>query len=232
VANINTAATHTLDAAGIQTVVADKAGCCGAIYFHQGHQEGGLADMRRSIDAWWPLISSGQVEAIVMNASGCGVTVKDCGNTLAHDPAYAQKAERVSALTRDLSELLPELWPLLQEKLGPLNEHQLAFHPQCTLQHGQQLRGGVEKHLTALGFQVSIASDESHLCCGSDGTSSVLRPKIAYEMRNRKLWATWRTMDGRRTAPKRTLKKPCRSLKSIPHACWRGDLCGKTCLWL
>ncbi|MFY7939944.1 MAG: glycolate oxidase subunit GlcF [Burkholderiaceae bacterium] len=185
--NINSATARVLDAAGIQTVVADKAGCCGAIRSHLGDQEGGLADMRRNIDAWWPLISGGQVEAIVMNASGCGVTVKEYGHALAHDPAYAERAERVSALTRDLSELLPDLVPMLKDKLGPLKERQLAFHPPCTLQHGQQLRGGVEKHLNALGFQVSIASNESHLCCGSAGTYSVLQPKIAYELRDRKL---------------------------------------------
>ena len=98
-----------LDAAGIQTVVADKAGCCGAIRAHLGDQEGGWADMRRNIDAWWPLISSGQVEAIVMNGSGCGVTVKEYSHALARDPAYAGRARRVSALICDLGELLPDM---------------------------------------------------------------------------------------------------------------------------
>jgi glycolate oxidase iron-sulfur subunit len=185
--NINSATARVLDAAGIQTVVADKAGCCGAIRSHLGDQEGGLADMRRNIDAWWPWVSSGQVEAIVMNASGCGLAVKEYGHALAHDPDYADKARRVSELTRDLSELLPDLVPLLMDKLGHLQQRRLAFHPPCTLQHGQQLRGGVEKHLGALGFQVSVASNESHLCCGSAGTYSVLQPKMAYELRDRKL---------------------------------------------
>jgi glycolate oxidase iron-sulfur subunit len=185
--NINSATARVLDAAGIQTVVAAKAGCCGAIRTHLGDQEGGLADMRRNIDAWWPLVESSQVEAIVMNASGCGLAVKEYAHALAHDPAYAEKAERVSSLTRDLSELLPDLVPLLKDKIGPIKERQLAFHPPCTLQHGQQLRGGVETHLNALGFQVSIATNESHLCCGSAGTYSVLQPKIAYELRDRKL---------------------------------------------
>ena len=185
--NINSATARVLDAAGIQTVVADKAGCCGAIRSHLGDQEGGLSDMRRNIDAWWPHVESGQVEAIVMNASGCGVTVKDYAHALLHDPAYADKAERISNLTRDLSELLPDLVPLLKNKLGTIQERQLAFHPPCTLQHGQQLRGGVEKHLSALGFEVHIASNESHLCCGSAGTYSVLQPKLAYALRDRKL---------------------------------------------
>ena len=185
--NINSATARVLDAAGIQTLVADKAGCCGAIRSHLGDHAGGLDDMRRNIDAWWPFISSGQVESIVMNASGCGVTVKEYGHALAHDPAYASRAQQVSDMTRDLSELLPDLVPLLKEKMGAIEARPLAFHPPCTLQHGQQLRGGVETHLTALGFHVRVATQESHLCCGSAGTYSVLQPQIAYQLRDRKL---------------------------------------------
>ena len=186
--NINSATARVLDAAGIQTVVADEAGCCGAIRTHLNDREGGLKDMRRNVDAWWPLIQSGGFEAIVMNASGCGVTVKDYGHALALDPAYAEKAKRVSELTRDLSELLPDLVPLLKTKLRLRDvPTQLAFHPPCTLQHGQQLRGGVETHLNALGFNVRVAASESHLCCGSAGTYSVLQPALAYQLRDRKL---------------------------------------------
>ena len=100
---------RVLDAAGIQTVVADEAGCCGAIRTHLNDREGGLKDMRRNIDAWWPQVDAGEVEAIVMNASGCGVTVKEYGHILQHDPLYADKARRISALTQDLSELLPDI---------------------------------------------------------------------------------------------------------------------------
>ena len=193
--NINSATARVLDAAGIQTLVADDAGCCGAIRTHLGDIGGGLADMRRNIDAWWPLVngltSEGKVEAIVMNASGCGVTVKDYGHALAHDPDYADKARRVSELTRDLSELLPDLVPALSGQLSGqlrgLKTTRLAFHPPCTLQHGQQLRGGVETHLGALGFEVSLATSESHLCCGSAGTYSVLQPVLATQLRDRKL---------------------------------------------
>ncbi len=205
--NINAATARVLDAAGIQTLVADDAGCCGAIRTHLSDVEGGLHDMRRNIDAWWPLVegltSAGKVEAIVMNASGCGVTVKDYGHALAHDSDYAAKAERISALTKDLSELLPELVEPLRLKLArprwagergggatstPARRVvRLAYHPPCTLQHGQQLRGGVETHLNALGFEVSVATNESHLCCGSAGTYSVLQPTLAYELRDRKL---------------------------------------------
>jgi glycolate oxidase iron-sulfur subunit len=189
--NINSATARVLDAAGIQTLVADDAGCCGAIRTHLNDRDGGLADMRRNIDAWWPLVEGltgrGPVEAIVMNASGCGVTVKEYGHALAHDPAYADKARRIAGLTRDLSELLPEIVPKLKNRLHRGHPKLLAFHPPCTLQHGQQLRGGVEQHLGALGFDVRLAPVESHLCCGSAGTYSVLQPELAGQLRDRKL---------------------------------------------
>ena len=198
--NINSATARVLDAAGLQTLVAADAGCCGAIRSHLSDQEGGLADMRRNIDAWWPRVTGlgeeGAVEAIVMNASGCGAMVKDYGHALAHDPAYAEKAARISALTRDLSELLPELVAPLQALLASRRRRgetpatvPLAYHPPCTLQHGQQLRGGVETHLAALGFDVRTAPVDSHLCCGSAGTYSVLQPELATALRDRKLKA-------------------------------------------
>jgi glycolate oxidase iron-sulfur subunit len=190
---INTATARVLDAAGIQTVVAPEAGCCGAVRFHLNDQAGGLAQMRANIDAWWPHIEGrdGQagVEALVMNASGCGVTVKEYGHLLRHDPAYAAKAARVSDLTRDLSELLPDLVPVLQPLLArrPDAARTIAYHPPCTLQHGQKLRGGVEQHLATLGFTVQVARNESHLCCGSAGTYSVLQPELSRRLRDRKL---------------------------------------------
>ena len=196
--NINAATARVLDAVGVQTLVADGAGCCGAIRTHLNDVEGGLADMRRNIDAWWPLVegltSEGRVEAIVMNASGCGVTVKEYGQALAHDPAYAEKARRIAALTRDVSELLHDLAPALQKVIrqarpasgdGPVGR--LAYHPPCTLQHGQKLRGGVEGLLRGLGFEVHLSSTESHLCCGSAGTYSVLQPELSEQLRDRKL---------------------------------------------
>ena len=190
--NIDSATARVLDAAGIQALVADGAGCCGAIRAHLGDAEGGLADMRRNIDAWWPLVEgltkAGRVEAIVVNASGCGVTVKDYGHALRHDPDYAQRAARVALLARDPSELLPELVAALKARVVPPAEAaRLAFHPPCTLQHGQQLRGGVEAGLRALGFEVQLAAMEAHLCCGSAGTYSVLQPLLATQLRDRKL---------------------------------------------
>ena len=191
--NINAATARVLDAAGIQTLIAPEAGCCGAVKFHLNDQDGGMAQMRANIDAWWPFVapdSDQPVQAIVMNASGCGVMVKDYGHVLRNDPAYAAKAQCISELTRDLSELLPDLVPSLKSKLKPqklAQAGQQVFHPPCTLQHGQQLKGGVEKHLGELGFAVQTAAVEPHLCCGSAGTYSVLNPKISYALRDRKL---------------------------------------------
>ena len=184
--NINGATARVLDAAGIQTLIAPKAGCCGAVKFHLNDQEGGRDEMRANIDAWLPYLESGEAECIVMNASGCGVTVKEYGHALRGDPAYAAKAEKVSRATRDLSELLPDLVPLLKDKIQP-QTRPFAFHPPCTLQHGQKLRGGVERGLAALGFTLRLAASESHLCCGSAGTYSVLEPQTAHQLRDRKL---------------------------------------------
>ena len=192
--NINRATARVLDAAGIETVVAAAAGCCGAVKFHLDDQAGGMAAMRVNIDAWWPFIDAkAGVEAIVMNASGCGVTVKEYGHILRDDPQYADKAARVSALTVDLSELLPELVRQLAPRLDPQRVSAaqgaapIAFHPPCTLQHGQRLRGGVEQHLALLGFRLQLSPVEPHLCCGSAGTYSVLNPNLAQQLRDRKL---------------------------------------------
>ncbi len=185
--NINFATARVLDAAGIQSVIAPKAGCCGAVKFHLNDQEGGKAQMRANIDAWWPHLPS--VEAIIMNASGCGVTVKEYGHLLRDDPVYAAKAARISALTQDLSEWLPELSATLRGTLRdlPAQAGAMVFHPPCSLQHGQQLRGGVERYLGELGFNIRVTGAEAHLCCGSAGTYSVLNPALAQQLRERKL---------------------------------------------
>ncbi len=183
--NINSATARVLDAVGVQTLIAPKAGCCGAVKFHLNDQEGGKVAMRANIDAWWPYVEQG-VEAIIMNASGCGVTVKEYGHILHDEPDYAARAQRISALTKDLSEWLPEIAASLRGKVA-VKAAQVAFHPPCTLQHGQQLRGGVEQHLGELGFNIQLSNNESNLCCGSAGTYSVLNPDLAYQLRDRKL---------------------------------------------
>jgi glycolate oxidase iron-sulfur subunit len=183
--NINAAAARVLDALGVQLLVAPQAGCCGAIRYHMNDQDGGLNDMRNNIDAWWPLVEAG-VEAIVMTASGCGVTVKEYGHLLAHDAQYAQKAQRISELTRDLSEIMPAFEDELRQKLAGGIGKRVAYHPPCTLQHGQQIRGKVESLLRAIGVDVRLCAD-SHLCCGSAGTYSVLQPALSYQLRDNKL---------------------------------------------
>lgn len=186
--SINFSTARVLDAVGIQTLVVPEAGCCGAVRYHLNDHEGGLDDMRHNIDAWWPFLEAGHVEAIVMNASGCGAMVKDYGYTLRNDPAYAEKARRVSELTRDVSELLPDIAPSLKGRIAPI-AGRVAWHPPCTLQHAQKIRGVVEQCMGDLGFDVRAPACEPHLCCGSAGTYSVLQPELAHRLRDRKLEA-------------------------------------------
>ena len=181
--NINAATARVLDALEVQLIIAPKAGCCGAIRHHLNDQDGALDDMRRNIDAWWPSVEAG-VEAIVMTASGCGVTVKEYGHLLAHDTAYAARAARISELTKDLSEIMPAFEQQLAAKVKV--KKRVAYHPPCTLQHGQQIRGKVEGVLRAIGVDVTLCAD-SHLCCGSAGTYSVLQPELSYQLRDNKL---------------------------------------------
>jgi glycolate oxidase iron-sulfur subunit len=181
--NINAATARVLDALEVQLIIAPKAGCCGAIRHHLNDQDGALDDMRRNIDAWWPYVEAG-AEAIVMTASGCGVTVKEYGHLLAHDPAYAARAARISELTKDLSEIMPAFEQQLVAKVKI--KKRVAYHPPCTLQHGQQIRGKVEGVLRAVGVDVTLCAD-SHLCCGSAGTYSVLQPELSYQLRDNKL---------------------------------------------
>ena len=177
--SINAAAARVLDRAGISLIEVPGAGCCGALRFHLNYQDEGRDDMRALIDAWWPLVERGEVEAMVMTASGCGVTVRDYVHILAEDPAYRDKAARISALTKDLSEVLPTPGKTKQGQ-------KIAFHSPCTLQHGQQIRGRVEALLTAAGYELTPVND-AHLCCGSAGTYSLLHSQIAGELRGRKL---------------------------------------------
>ena len=182
---IHRATRRVLDAAGIQSLFAADEGCCGALRTHLADREGGLADMRRNIDAWWPMVSSGMVEALVINASGCSQMVKEYAHALRHEPAYAERAARIASMTRDLSEILPELALALKARIGAQRAPRLAFHAPCTLQHGQRI-SGVDAELRSLGFDVKQPA-ESHLCCGSAGTYSVLQPQIATSLRDRKL---------------------------------------------
>jgi len=183
--NINAATARVLDRIGISLIAAEEAGCCGALAHHLNDTEDGLNAARRNIDAWLPHLDAG-VEAIVMTASGCGVMVKDYGWLLRHDPRYADKAARISAATKDISETLAAERDALAAHRSPLTKKRIAYHPPCTLQHGQKLTGGVEALLMQAGFELTPVA-EKHLCCGSAGTYSILQPDIANQLKTRKL---------------------------------------------
>ncbi|MFJ2690036.1 glycolate oxidase subunit GlcF [Pseudomonas sp. NPDC087336] len=182
--NTNAATARVLDRVGISITPISQAGCCGAVDYHLDAQQAGLERARRNIDAWWPAIESG-AEAIVQTASGCGAFVKEYGHLLRHDPAYAQKAARISAMSKDLVEVL-QAEPL--EQLGARSEQRLAFHCPCTLQHALKLGGAVESVLTRLGFHLTAVPD-SHLCCGSAGTYSITQPALSRQLRDNKIKA-------------------------------------------
>ncbi len=185
---INAAAARVLDAAGISLIEAPGGGCCGAVRYHLNDQAGGLADMRALVDAWWPMIERGQVEAIVMTASGCGSMVREFGHLLRDDPAYRDKAARVSAMTRDLSEVVSEHVDTLAARLGQPGAGsggRVAFHAPCSLQHAQSIRGVVETLLERAGSALTAVAD-AHLCCGSAGTYSILQSALANTLRARK----------------------------------------------
>ncbi len=183
--NINAAAARVLDRLGISLLRANKAGCCGAVSYHLNAHDEALDFMRQNINAWWPHIQAG-VEAIVITASGCGTLVKDYGHILRHDAVYAEKAARVSALSRDLGEIL-----MVEDlsTLPPVNQKQkIAFHAPCSLQHAQKLPNLVERILQARGFELTPVPD-AHLCCGSAGTYAILQKSLSQQLLLNKLGA-------------------------------------------
>ena len=179
---INPAMARVLDRIGISLVHAAAAGCCGAVSYHLNAQDEGLDYMRRNVDAWWPYVEQG-VEAIVMTASGCGVMVKEYGHLLQRDERYREKAKKISALTKDAAEILTaEREALASHFSSPASRlPAVAFHSPCTLQHGQQIRGLAESLLTAAGYSLTPVPD-SHLCCGSAGTYSILQPDLSQRL--------------------------------------------------
>ena len=179
---IDHATLRVLQACGI-AVLPLKSRCCGALPAHLDDSAAALAHMRRNIDLWWPELQAGAT-AIVHNASACGLTVKEYGAQLAHDPAYASKAARVSAAACDLAELLLQTPP---PRLRQADLPRLAYHPPCTLQHGQKLQGQVEAYLRSCGFEVELTRIDSHLCCGSAGAWSLLHPRAATELKQQKI---------------------------------------------
>ena len=181
---INTATIRVLDALGIRTVTADGSGCCGAVSHHLGATGEARDFMRRNIDAWWPAIEQG-AEAIVITASGCAPMVKEYGQLLAEDSTYADKAKRVSELAKDISEIIAGE-PLSGILRQPVGKPKIAFHSPCTLQHAQRIIGTVEQLLDKAGYKLTAVAN-SHLCCGSAGTYSILQPEMSSTLRDNKL---------------------------------------------
>lgn len=191
--NINQATKRVFAKLGVKLVTPQSVGCCGAIRFHLNDHSGGRDEMRRNIDAWWDQIEASrlsggaqQVTAILINASGCSVTIKDYGHLLKDDPAYADKARLISSLAKDISEVVPNFTQELVQYIGADKKPGVVYHPPCTLQHGQKIRGNVENLLSALGVSTHLCED-SHLCCGSAGTYSILQANLSDQLRSQKL---------------------------------------------
>jgi len=190
---INPATARVLDRLGISLIKDESAGCCGAVTFHLNRQDDGRDYMRRNIDAWWPHVEAG-AQAIVITASGCGTLVKEYGHHLAHDPRYAEKAARIGELSKDISEVIfaerDRLEELLGASLSSANaaKPRIAFHSPCSLQHGLKIRGTVEAILVSAGFELTMVPD-SHLCCGSAGTYSILEPQLSQRLLKNKVAA-------------------------------------------
>ncbi len=183
--NINAATARVLDALGMETIVPRTAGCCGANKHHLDDHARALDEARTNIDAWWPHLEAG-AEAIVINASGCASMVKQYAHLLREDTDYAAKAERVVSLTRDLGELLGSSSDELQQLVRGAIRQRISFHSPCTLQHGQRLRGVVESLISELGAEI-LPTVDSHLCCGSAGSYSILQAELSSQLRDRKI---------------------------------------------
>ncbi len=180
--SITSAACNVLDKLGIEAITEDPAACCGALHHHTSAPEKALRLVRGRIDAWWPYVETG-IEAIVSTASGCGIHIKHYGELLKHDPDYAEKSRKISDLTKDLIEIID------QEditRLRPNNDCPVAYHPPCTLQHGQRLAGRVENLLDSIGTK-RIRFNEPHLCCGAAGSYTLLQPKLSAQLKEKKL---------------------------------------------
>ena len=184
----NASAARVLDGLGIRLLNAAQSGCCGAVHYHLNEQEKAKDFIRKNIDAWWPSIEAG-AEAIIVTASGCGVMVKDYAHVLADDPAYAEKAAKVSELAKDIVEVLIDV--LGKEDLSRYHQAsaavgRVAFHAPCTLQHGQKLPQVTEGLLARFGFELTPVAD-GHICCGSAGTYSIFQPAISKQLKDNKV---------------------------------------------
>jgi glycolate oxidase iron-sulfur subunit len=180
---INDATIRLLARRGLDVVVAPGAGCCGALVHHMGREEEALAQARRNVDAWSKAMDKEPVDAVIINASGCGTTVKDYGYMLKRDPAYADRAQKLSELTKDVTEFLagydlgaPARWSSIR----------VAYHAACSLQHGQRVLDEPKMLLRKAGYSV-VEVPEGHICCGSAGTYNMMQPDLATTLRDRKV---------------------------------------------
>jgi len=181
---INEATVRLLTRHGCEVIVAEGGGCCGALTHHLGQEAPALASAKANIDAWERALAAGGLDAIVINASGCGTMIKDYGFMLREDPAYADKAARISALARDISEVAATLG--IERRTAEGRGLRVAYHSACSLQHGQGLHREPKALLASAGYDV-VDIPEAHLCCGSAGTYNLLQPELADALRQRKL---------------------------------------------
>ena len=181
--SINDATIRLLARRGVDVVVSAGAGCCGALTYHLGDETSAIAYAKRNADAWSKELAKAPVDAIIVNASGCGTMVKDYGHLLKREPEYAARAARISELARDISEFVvsydlgaPKRWSSIR----------VAYHPSCSLQHGQGIKDEPRELLSKAGFGVAEVP-EGHICCGSAGTYNILQPELAAQLRDRKV---------------------------------------------
>ena len=179
---INEATVRLLTRHGCEVVVAKGAGCCGALVHHMGRERQSLAQARANVAAWMRVDEGGGLDAVVINASGCGTTVKDYGFMLAGDRDWAAPAAHIASITRDITEVMAELG--LQEVV-PVEAPVIAYHAACSMQHGQRIIDQPKALLAAAGYDVREPA-EGHLCCGSAGTYNILQPALATRLRDRK----------------------------------------------
>ena len=187
---INQAAAQVLDRIGLTTIRIADGGCCGALAHHLSAHEESRAQARRNVDALWPHVAAG-AEAVVFAASACAAMVCDYGRLLSDEPAYAERATRISALARDIGQLLAGQAELLSEPLAAARELaplRVAFHSPCTLQHALRAAGVVEPLLRAAGCVLTSVADGGR-CCGSAGTYSLLQPELATRLLQAKVSA-------------------------------------------
>lgn len=183
--SIDASTIRVLDTLGVGVKKASESGCCGAVNFHLNKQDKARDQMRANIDAWLPMLKSGQAEAVVMNASGCGAMVNEYSHHLRHDPEYSEKAKELSKYVVDIAEYVKPHTDKLKQLVSSLPDRPV-FHPPCTLQHWQDLRGITEELLRSLGFDIK-PFEESHLCCGAAGTYSITQPELSSQLQKRKV---------------------------------------------